>query len=109
MLKWTKEKSRNVDLKLDKRTQAISHDVVLDEKVTNLGTLVMKIDLDFVVAVVFFVEGCKFNISLSKVVVLTEVHVADFDVQVVVNCGERKVVEGIIFPVGLVTTILGDG
>ena len=46
-------------MKLDKRTQAISHDVVLDEKVTNLGTLVMKINLDFVVAVVVFVEGCK--------------------------------------------------
>ena len=54
-----KKKDSIVDLKLDKRTQAISHNVVLDDKVTNLGTLVMKIDLDFVVAVMVFVEGCK--------------------------------------------------
>ena len=83
--------------------------MVFKDKVTNLGTLVMKVDLDLVVTMVLFVESSEFNISLSKMVVLAEVHVADFDVHVVVNCWELPVVLGIIAPVGFVTTILFDG
>lgn len=83
--------------------------MVFEQNVAAIGSLVLKVNSNLVVAVVVFVECCEHDFSVTKMVVLTEVNVADIDVQVMVSSWEGPFAAGILAPTGVFATVLIDG
>ena len=83
--------------------------MVLELDVTNIDIVFGKSDFLLVVAVCVFVEFNEVDFGVTKVVFLVSVGVADLEVHGVVSNWEVPFAVGIIAPLGLVSTVDGDG